>query len=129
MKGVSVTEQVASLLEENWGGLKAELGGRWDEFLDSYSAVLRSLPPNPLQEDMARATIKLLGLLRQSEAGRRLLRNNSALQTRLIGSGPETLPNNVPVKLVANRLLDLLRREEARKREDAKPADSDTKKE
>jgi len=128
MKGVSVTEQVASLLEENWGALKAELGAQWNEFLESYSAIVRSLPRNPMKEDVARATIKLLGLLRQYETGRRLLRSNSALQTRLIGSGPETLPNNVPVKHVANRLIDLLRREEAEKREGAKPADGDAKK-
>jgi hypothetical protein len=112
-----VTEQIVSLLEENWDELKTDLGTRWDEFLVSYGALVKPLPPEPTMEDVAGATIKLLGLLHQFEGGRRLLKNNPDLQTRLVGSGPATLPNKVRVKQVANRFIDLLKREEAKKRE------------
>ncbi len=127
MRDASVMKQFTSLLEENWDALETELGPRWGEFIASYRDIVESLPLEPVPEDVAQAMLRLLGLLHQREAGRRLLRKNIDLQTRLIGSGPEVLPNKVSVKQVANRLIDLLKREEGKEKEKPKSAGRNAK--
>lgn len=127
MRDVSVMNQFTSLLEESWDALETELGPRWGEFIAAYRDIVESIPLEPVPEEVAQAMLRLLGLLHRSEAGRRLLRKNIYLQTRLIGSGPEALPNKVSVKQVANRLIDLLKREERKEKERPKSAGRDTK--
>ncbi len=122
MKVESTEEQIVSLLERNWSHLKNELGEGWTEFIGSYNAIVERLPPEPDNEDIMRAMMRLLALLGESEAGRRLLREERDLDLRLMESGMETQADRSTVKQVANRLISLREREE--KKNEAQEADA-----
>ena len=126
MESDTRAERLTLLLEDNWVGLRTELGPRWNDFLASYQSAVEPLRLDPDAEKLEKATRELSRLLfEEFKAGRclSLLREGGEL-VRLIGSGVETVPDEAPVKSVANRLVTLPKREEESERstdDDGKP--------
>jgi hypothetical protein len=116
-------EEVVSLLEQNWGRLRDELGDKWPEFAGSYRGIVGKLPAQPTQENLTRAVNGVWDLLRRYEFGRGLLRGYQGCasdQQRLGDDGSKTTGDQESVQQVCNRLTELSKQEpqEGRGQED-----------
>jgi hypothetical protein len=115
-------EMVVALLEQNWHGLRGELGEQWEDFTESYSDIVARLPSEPSREDLERTVDAVCELLNRYEYGRGLLRSSQVFASeRLLAAASETLSDQERTRQVCNRLRELPGRQQ---RETQKPKET-----